>query len=94
MGVKYISGIYSAVKDDNVVSAQLVSKLLDKFKTFLSLIKRQLITLTKVSAFCAIITAVTLPTISSTQAGVLGETEKLWSKLGGKSDVKVLILAA
>jgi len=85
MNIKHISGIYSAVRDVNSVSAQLCKRLLHKFKTFLYLIKRQLTTLAKTLAFCAIITAVAIPTISNTQAGVLGETEKLWSKLGGKS---------
>ena len=85
MNTKHISGIHSVVRDVNTVSAQLVNKLLDKFKTLLTFIKRQWVALTKALAFCAIITAVTIPTISNTQAGVLGETEKLWSKLGGKS---------
>ena len=85
MNTKYISGIHSVVRDVNTVSAQLVNKLLPKFKTLLTFIMRQWVALTKALAFCAIITAVTIPTISNTQAGVLGETEKLWSKLGGKS---------
>jgi hypothetical protein len=44
MGVKYISGIYSAVKDDNVVSAQLGLRLekLRKWQfEFYDMVKRQ-----------------------------------------------------
>ena len=68
MNIKHISGIYSAVRDVNSVSAQLCKRLLHKFKTLLTFIMRQWMALTKALAFCAIIAAVTIPTISNTQA--------------------------
>ena len=63
MNTKHISGIHSVVRDVNTVSAQLVNKLLDKFKTLLTFIKRQLTALAKALAFCTVITAVTIQTI-------------------------------